>query len=123
MEDYSRRVQESYCSGTFRHGPLLQLSMVGQFSEESGGYFPELLGVCACGVWCVVCVCVCVCVVCVCVCVCVVCVCVVCVWCVCACGVCVVCVCVWCVCVCACCVSVYMSMCVYSLLRFIYDIP
>ncbi len=44
MVDYTRRVEESYCSGTFRHGPLLQVSMVGQFSEESGGYFPQLLG-------------------------------------------------------------------------------
>ncbi|XP_064399100.1 uncharacterized protein LOC135345610 isoform X2 [Halichondria panicea] len=43
MADYTRRVEESYCSGTFRHGPLLQVSMVGQFSEESGGYFPQLL--------------------------------------------------------------------------------
>lgn len=44
MEEYASKVEESYSHGTFRYGPLLQLSMVGQFSEESGGYFPELLG-------------------------------------------------------------------------------
>ena len=64
MAEYVHHVEESYSYGTFRHGPLLQLSVVGQFSEESGGYFPELLGEGVCGVrvWCVcVCVCVCVC--------------------------------------------------------------
>lgn len=44
MEEYVSRVRESYSHTTFRHGPLLQLSLVGQFSEESGAYFPELLG-------------------------------------------------------------------------------
>ena len=44
MEEYASKVEESYSHGTFRYGPLLQLSIVGQFSEESGGYFPELLG-------------------------------------------------------------------------------
>ena len=44
MEDYAARVEANYCRGTFRCGPLLQLSMVGQVSEESGGYFPEFLG-------------------------------------------------------------------------------
>lgn len=44
MEEYASRVQASYSHGTFRCGPLLQLSIVGQVSEESGGYFPEFLG-------------------------------------------------------------------------------
>ena len=44
MEEYASRVQTSYSHGTFRCGPLLQLSIVGQVSEESGGYFPEFLG-------------------------------------------------------------------------------
>ncbi len=44
MEDYMQRVKDSYSHGTFRCGPLLQLSLVGQVSEESGGYFPGILG-------------------------------------------------------------------------------
>jgi len=44
MEEYASRVEATYSHGTFRCGPLLQLSMVGQVSEESGGYFPEFLG-------------------------------------------------------------------------------
>ena len=44
MEEYAARVEANYCRGTFRCGPLLQISMVGQVSEESGGYFPEFLG-------------------------------------------------------------------------------
>jgi hypothetical protein len=52
MEEYGQRVEGSYSHGTFRCGPLLQLSVVGQVAEESGGYFPQLLGmyvrVCVC---------------------------------------------------------------------------
>lgn len=44
MEEYGQRVEGSYSHGTFRCGPLLQLSVVGQVAEESGGYFPQLLG-------------------------------------------------------------------------------
>ena len=44
MGEYGERVEESYSHGTFRCGPLLQLSVVGQVAEESGGYFPQLLG-------------------------------------------------------------------------------
>ena len=44
MGDYGQRVEGSYSQGTFRCGPLLQLSVVGQVAEESGGYFPQLLG-------------------------------------------------------------------------------
>ena len=46
MEEYGQRVEGSYSHGTFRCGPLLQLSVVGQVAEESGGYFPQLLGEC-----------------------------------------------------------------------------
>ena len=46
MEEYGQRVEGSYSHGTFRCGPLLQLSVVGQVAEESGGYFPRLLGTC-----------------------------------------------------------------------------
>ena len=46
MEEYLEKVQTSYSHGTFRYGPLMQLSIVGQVSEESGGYFPEFLGEC-----------------------------------------------------------------------------
>ena len=41
--EYCQRVQESYGNGTFRCGPLLQVSLVGQVSEETGRYFPDFL--------------------------------------------------------------------------------
>lgn len=44
MEEYMEKVKDSYSSGTFQYGPLLQMSLVGQVSEESGGYFPQILG-------------------------------------------------------------------------------
>ena len=46
MEQYAERVASSYCQGTFRAGPLQQVSLVGQVAEESGGYLPGLLGEC-----------------------------------------------------------------------------
>ena len=46
MEEYGERAEAGYSQGTLRCGPLLQISMVGQVSEESGGYFPEFLGQC-----------------------------------------------------------------------------
>lgn len=42
--DYYHRVQDSYKNGTFRWGGLLQFSLVGTVHEETGGYFPEMLG-------------------------------------------------------------------------------
>lgn len=42
--DFADRVRGSYCNGTFRCGPLLQVSLVGQVSEETGRYFPDFLG-------------------------------------------------------------------------------
>lgn len=44
MEEYGERAEAGYSHGTLRCGPLLQISVVGQVSEESGGYFPEFLG-------------------------------------------------------------------------------
>eukprot|EP00731_Ephydatia_muelleri_P021826 Em0014g417a len=41
--EYAARVKDSYSHGTYRCGPLLQLSLVGQVAEESGRYFPEFL--------------------------------------------------------------------------------
>jgi len=37
-------VVRNYCQGTFRYGPLHQISLVGKVHEEVGGYFPDLLG-------------------------------------------------------------------------------
>lgn len=34
----------NYSQGTFRYGPLHQISLVGKVHEEVGGYFPDLLG-------------------------------------------------------------------------------
>ena len=34
---------KTYNGGTFRHGPLHQISLVGTVTEEVGGYFPNLL--------------------------------------------------------------------------------
>ena len=42
--DFANKVRNSYSSGTFRCGPLLQVSLVGQVSEETGRYFPDFLG-------------------------------------------------------------------------------
>lgn len=44
MEEYCERVASTYCSGTFRTGPLQQVSLVGQVAEESGGYLSDVLG-------------------------------------------------------------------------------
>lgn len=41
---YYEQVAEKYSHGTFRHGPLHQISLVGKVHEEVGGYFPDLLG-------------------------------------------------------------------------------
>lgn len=43
MEQYREQVYANYSSGTFRFGPLHQLSLVGTVHEESGGYFPKFL--------------------------------------------------------------------------------
>lgn len=43
MASFRENVNRTYSKGTFRSGPLHQISLVGTASEESGGYFPEFL--------------------------------------------------------------------------------
>lgn len=43
MSQYRENVRRNYCNGTFRCGPLNQISLVGTVHEEVGGYFPEFL--------------------------------------------------------------------------------
>ncbi|XP_021962618.1 uncharacterized protein LOC110858242 [Folsomia candida] len=43
MAQYREQVYGNYASGTYRFGPLHQLSLVGTVHEESGGYFPKFL--------------------------------------------------------------------------------
>ena len=43
MANYVNAIEKNYCNGTFRVGPLHQLSLVGIAHEEVGGYFPEFL--------------------------------------------------------------------------------
>ncbi|CAK1546767.1 unnamed protein product [Leptosia nina] len=40
---YYQQVQQTYLAGTFRSGPLHQISLVGTVHEEVGGYFPDML--------------------------------------------------------------------------------
>ncbi|KAL7052725.1 hypothetical protein ACKWTF_004981 [Chironomus riparius] len=44
MLQYYEQVVKNYSEGTFRYGPLHQISLVGKVHEEVGGYFPDLLG-------------------------------------------------------------------------------
>lgn len=44
MSQYYEQVSKQYAQGTFRYGPLHQISLVGKVHEEVGGYFPDLLG-------------------------------------------------------------------------------
>ncbi|XP_049310305.1 uncharacterized protein LOC125778073 [Bactrocera dorsalis] len=44
MSQYNEQVVRNYSQGTFRYGPLHQISLVGKVHEEVGGYFPDLLG-------------------------------------------------------------------------------
>ncbi|CAH2060955.1 unnamed protein product, partial [Iphiclides podalirius] len=44
---YHQQVQQSYAAGTFRCGPLHQISLVGTVHEEVGGYFPDMLSMLA----------------------------------------------------------------------------
>lgn len=44
LSQYYEQVAKQYSQGTFRYGPLHQISLVGKVHEEVGGYFPDLLG-------------------------------------------------------------------------------
>ncbi|XP_065668717.1 lysine-specific demethylase RSBN1L isoform X1 [Hydra vulgaris] len=44
MDEFCNNVKSTFCNGTHRAGALGQISLVGTVSEESGGYFPKLLG-------------------------------------------------------------------------------
>lgn len=43
MKDFRELVDRTYNCGTYRAGPLHQISVVGTAQEECGGYFPEFL--------------------------------------------------------------------------------
>lgn len=43
MPEYYAEVQKTYCNGTCRSGPLLQMSLVGTVNEEVGDYFEHFL--------------------------------------------------------------------------------
>jgi len=43
MSKYREQMLKSYQKGTYRSGPLLQVSLVGTVHEEVGDYFPEFL--------------------------------------------------------------------------------
>lgn len=38
------QVRRTYSNGTYRAGPMRQISLVGAVDEEVGNYFPEFLG-------------------------------------------------------------------------------
>ncbi|KAM9752134.1 lysine-specific demethylase 9 [Menidia menidia] len=41
--NFHSQVSRTYCSGTYRAGPMRQISLVGAVDEEVGDYFPEFL--------------------------------------------------------------------------------
>lgn len=43
MSEYKRNVDASYANGTYRYGPLLQISLVGVRNEEIGDYYPHFI--------------------------------------------------------------------------------
>lgn len=43
MSSYRDSVEKNYCQGTYRTGPLNQISVVGTAHEEVGGYFPDFI--------------------------------------------------------------------------------
>ncbi|XP_072038776.1 uncharacterized protein [Amphiura filiformis] len=43
MPQFQQDVARTYCNGTFRTGPLLQLSLVGTVNEEVGDFFEDFL--------------------------------------------------------------------------------
>ncbi|XP_032898179.1 lysine-specific demethylase 9 isoform X2 [Amblyraja radiata] len=43
ISNFRTQVSRTYCSGTYRAGPMRQISLVGAVDEEVGDYFPEFL--------------------------------------------------------------------------------
>ncbi|MEQ2252033.1 hypothetical protein ILYODFUR_017457 [Ilyodon furcidens] len=43
ISNFHAQVSRTYCSGTYRAGPMRQISLVGAVDEEVGDYFPEFL--------------------------------------------------------------------------------
>uniref|UniRef100_A0A671K242 Round spermatid basic protein 1-like n=1 Tax=Sinocyclocheilus anshuiensis TaxID=1608454 RepID=A0A671K242_9TELE len=43
IANFHSQVSRTYCSGTYRAGPMRQISLVGAVDEEVGDYFPEFL--------------------------------------------------------------------------------
>ncbi|CAL1606414.1 unnamed protein product [Knipowitschia caucasica] len=43
MANFHSQVSRTYCAGTFRAGPMRQISLVGAVDEEVGDFFPEFL--------------------------------------------------------------------------------
>ncbi|XP_054156062.1 uncharacterized protein LOC128954501 [Oppia nitens] len=43
LQAYRDNVHKNYNNGTFRYGPLHQISLVGTVHEEVGGYFPKMI--------------------------------------------------------------------------------
>ncbi|KAM9342571.1 lysine-specific demethylase 9 [Pholidichthys leucotaenia] len=43
ISNFHSQVNRTYCSGTYRAGPMRQISLVGAVDEEVGDYFPEFL--------------------------------------------------------------------------------
>lgn len=43
LKSFLLQVSRTYCSGTYRAGPMRQISLVGAVDEEVGNYFPEFL--------------------------------------------------------------------------------
>ncbi|KAF7696160.1 lysine-specific demethylase 9 isoform X1 [Silurus meridionalis] len=43
ISKFHSQVSRTYCSGTYRAGPMRQISLVGAVDEEVGDYFPEFL--------------------------------------------------------------------------------
>ena len=43
LPQHFQQVYKTYAGGTFRNGPLHQISLVGTVTEEVGGFFPKFL--------------------------------------------------------------------------------
>ena len=45
MVEFRESVHKTYAAGTYRSGPLLQISVVGTKSEEAGDHFPQFINI------------------------------------------------------------------------------